>query len=70
MVKPALSIGCGKPKVNLIYHNKHPLQCAGCHASWPFDEDAFYHKLAEELKEEIDRTIIEEVTAENRLDPV
>ncbi len=56
-----LSIGCGKPKVNLIYHNKHPSQCAACHAAYPFDEEAFYHRAAEELKVEIDRVIIEDI---------
>ena len=63
-----LTIGNGKPKVNLIYHNKHPSQCAACHAAYPFDEEAFYHRAAEELKVEIDRVILEDVRRGDQLE--
>lgn len=61
MSKPAFSMGCGKPRVNLLYHHAHPSQCPACWAAYPFDEDAWYHERAEDLKNEIDRTIIAEI---------
>jgi hypothetical protein len=60
-----LAIGFGKPKTNLLYHTLgHPSTCPACNAE-PFDLDTWIHERFEEMREEIDNTILEEFNNAN-----